>query len=158
MIAMCQVPYLQNALAGCLHRLTQTVFRVTALLFSKEMEAMTKLAGSMYAAMEPHDSKAPPQSSFCSTRLEASSPQHCFKQDVKAGLLCLLQKAETKSHLVFADPLTGEVFVANDKELLKDLGVSSVLKTSDFTIPTQQSQGDVTEPVNITPNFCKTCL
>lgn len=77
---------------------------------------------------------------------------------LKLVLLCLSQKAETKSHLVFADPLTGEVFVANEEvRLLKDLGISSVLKTSNFTIPIQQSQGDVTEPVNMTPNFCKTC-
>lgn len=96
MIAMCQVPYLQNALAGCLGRLTRTVFRVTALLFSKEMEATTKQAGSTRAVMESHDSKAPPQSSFCSMHLKAPSDQHCFEQDVKAGFAMFVTKSRNQ--------------------------------------------------------------
>lgn len=54
MIAVCQVPFLQSALAGCLQRITGTVFQVIALLFSKEMEAMTKPVRSLYTQLKPY--------------------------------------------------------------------------------------------------------
>lgn len=57
MIAVCQVPFLQNALAGCLWRITQPAFRVTGPMFSMEMEATMKPSGSPYTVMKPHDSK-----------------------------------------------------------------------------------------------------
>lgn len=57
MIAACQVMFLQSALAGCLQRITKTMFQVTGLLFSKEMEAMTKPVRSLYAMLKPSGNK-----------------------------------------------------------------------------------------------------
>ncbi|KAH1165463.1 hypothetical protein KIL84_023022 [Mauremys mutica] len=49
--------YKCSALAGCLQRLTKTVFQVTGLLFRKEMEAMTQPVRSLYTMLKPFGNK-----------------------------------------------------------------------------------------------------
>jgi len=115
MKAMCQVPLLQNTLAGCLQRITQPVFRVTGLMFSKEMEAMTKPAGSLYTMMKPHDSKGTSRAASAQHVSRVPYLRTAANRMLKLVLMCLSQKAETMSLIVFADSLGRKVFDANDK-------------------------------------------